>query len=374
MNTSAAKTLHPRPLITVLLLALLCTAGSVSADGTLLVGDPGGDTREMRNSLPALAYGASVGIDYIELELVATKDQQVIVYHSPDLASHTDIAERFPDRSRADGGYYSVDFTLDEIRQLRRRSDGFQYASTPLLGIPTLNEYLSVVRHLESRLKKTVGLAPVLLYPELHQKAQVDLSSLTLQILQRYGYGSTESRLLLQCASGDELKRIKEELMMELAMELPLVQRIEAVTIAAGGTTSALPAYDHSWMFTRMGTRMLSSYASGVAVDISYLYDEMGSRLNTAFFENVRTLEMKLLVLGTTETLLGPPPLAAGNTVFDYLYTTIGADGIIASSPMDILEFLKEREGQKQNILLPLLQGSGDHPPPAPAGGSAVSP
>ena len=56
--------------------------------------------------------------DYIEQDVVMTKDDQLVVMHDYTLDTTTDVAKKFPNRHRADGRYYAVDFTLEEIKSL----------------------------------------------------------------------------------------------------------------------------------------------------------------------------------------------------------------------------------------------------------------
>lgn len=59
------------------------------------------------------------GADYLEQDLVMTKDDHLVVLHDHYLDRVTDVADRFPDRARKDGRYYAIDFTLDEIKSLK---------------------------------------------------------------------------------------------------------------------------------------------------------------------------------------------------------------------------------------------------------------
>ena len=78
-------------------------------------------TREAK----VLAYGQ--GADYLEQDVVATSDGRLVVLHDICLDEVTNVAQRFPGRHRADGRYYVIDFTLDELKTLmlveRRRID-----------------------------------------------------------------------------------------------------------------------------------------------------------------------------------------------------------------------------------------------------------
>lgn len=63
--------------------------------------------------------GVCAGADYLEQDLVMTKDDNLVVLHDHYLDRVTDVADRFPDRARKDGRYYAIDFTLDEIKSLK---------------------------------------------------------------------------------------------------------------------------------------------------------------------------------------------------------------------------------------------------------------
>ena len=64
----------------------------------------------------ALAYG--MGADYLEQDVVATRDDRLLVSHDVHLDTVTDVAERFPTRAREDGRFYARDFDLAEIKTL----------------------------------------------------------------------------------------------------------------------------------------------------------------------------------------------------------------------------------------------------------------
>jgi len=80
----------------------------------------------------ALAYG--LGADYLEQDVVATRDAQLVVLHDLHLDDVTDVASRFPGRQRADGRHYAIDFDLAELQQLavsERRKPGSRSARFP---------------------------------------------------------------------------------------------------------------------------------------------------------------------------------------------------------------------------------------------------
>ena len=77
------------------------------------------------HTLPAKAMAYARGADYLEQDLVMTKDNELVVLHDHYLDRVTDVAERFPDRARKDGRYYAIDFTLAEIKSLKF-TEGFE--------------------------------------------------------------------------------------------------------------------------------------------------------------------------------------------------------------------------------------------------------
>ena len=64
-----------------------------------------------------MAYAS--GADFLELDLVMTKDGHLIVLHDLTLNATTDVEQVFPDRARKDGKYHAVDFNLHEVKQLK---------------------------------------------------------------------------------------------------------------------------------------------------------------------------------------------------------------------------------------------------------------
>ena len=71
------------------------------------------------HTLPAKALAYAMGADYLEQDIVATRDDQLVVLHDIHLDRVTDVARVFPGRARGDGRYYARDFDLEEILALK---------------------------------------------------------------------------------------------------------------------------------------------------------------------------------------------------------------------------------------------------------------
>lgn len=226
----------------------------------------------------ALAYG--MGADYLEQDLVMTKDDQLVVMHDHFLDGITDVAARFPGRARPDGRYYVVDFTLDEVRSLRMTEpfqlvDGKQVpvypARFPLwksdFKIHTFQEEIEMIQGLNKSTGKNIGIYPEIKAPWLFRHEGKDISKAVLKVLKEYGYTGKDDKVYLQCFDADELKRINSELMPAMGMDLKLVQLMAETdwneTMVYDAKGKATP-YSYDWMFKPGAMKTIASYAEGI--------------------------------------------------------------------------------------------------------------
>lgn len=94
-------------------------AMSAQAADKVVIAHRGASGYLPEHSLPSKAMAYAQGADFLEQDLVMTKDDKLVVLHDHYLDRVTDVADRFPDRARKDGRYYAIDFTLDEIKSLK---------------------------------------------------------------------------------------------------------------------------------------------------------------------------------------------------------------------------------------------------------------
>ena len=201
----------------------------------------------------ALAHGQ--GADFIEQDVVLTKDGVPIVVHDIQLDTVSDVAEIFPGRAREDGRFYAIDFTLDEVRRLRVRErrdpqtgrqaypDRFPTTTDAALGISTLDEELDFLAGLDRSTGRRTGVYPEIKEPAWHRREGHDPSPLVLAALRRHGFATKSDRCFVQCFDADEVRRIRHE----LGWEGGLVQLLEAAPkdapvdpLLAGGALATL--------------------------------------------------------------------------------------------------------------------------------------
>lgn len=175
----------------------------------------------------ALAYG--LGADFLEQDVVATRDGELVVLHDLYLDDVTDVAVRFPARHREDGRHYVIDFDLAELRELKvyeRRKPGEAAARYPqrfpedvgILRIATLEEELALVAGLNRSMGRSVGIYPEIKHPSWHREHGIDLTEKLLTVLRAFGYRRREDAAFVQCFDAAELARVRGELGCELRL------------------------------------------------------------------------------------------------------------------------------------------------------------
>ena len=172
------------------------------------------------HTLPAIAMAHAQGADYLEQDVVLSKDDVPVVLHDIHIDTVTDVARRFPDRKRADGRYYALDFTVAELKQLNA-SERFDpktgiavFPSRFPVGkgsfqIPTLEEELQLIQGLNTSTGREAGVYPEIKEPAWHRTQGREISPIVLDLLARYGYRTKADKVYVQCFDEAEVKRIR---------------------------------------------------------------------------------------------------------------------------------------------------------------------
>jgi len=215
----------------------------------------------------ALAFG--MGADYLEQDVVATRDGELLVFHDLWLECVTDVASRFPGRARDDGHYYCIDFDLAEVQSLRlhERTDrtgapvypGRFPADAGSFTVPTLAQELRFINGLNRSGGRRVGIYPEIKAPAWHRDHGVELAAPVLDCLRDHGYLEAGAPVFLQCFDADELKRVRAM----SGSTLPLVQLLNS-----------------RWDRQSLPLRDISGYADAVGLSLSLMIEAgQGGRL-----------------------------------------------------------------------------------------------
>ncbi|PKL48937.1 MAG: glycerophosphodiester phosphodiesterase [Candidatus Riflebacteria bacterium HGW-Riflebacteria-2] len=281
------------------------------------------------HTLPAKALAYGMQADYIEQDVVLTKDDRALVIHDIHLDTVTDVAEKFPGRARADGRYYALDFTLAEIRTLKA-CERFNIASGtavfagrfPLwksdFRLHTLEEEIELIQGLNHSTGRNVGIYPEIKDPAWHREQGHDISPIVIRILADYGYTKAEDKVYLQCFDFAELKRVKSE----LKCELKLIQLTEEDFDVAS----------------------VASYAVGIGPWIKQLisgFDKDGRPIisDLAAQAKAHGLEMHPYTFRVDAL----PDGISAEKLLDTLFNEIGVDGIFSDFPDVSRDFIRTR-------------------------------
>ncbi|HVS22519.1 MAG TPA: glycerophosphodiester phosphodiesterase family protein, partial [Gammaproteobacteria bacterium] len=169
------------------------------SDAPIVIAHRGASGYLPEHTLEAKALAFGLGADYLEQDVVATRDAELVVLHDPYLDDVTDVAERFPGRRREDGRHYAIDFDLVELRQLavsERRRSGSRGARFParfppetaIFRIATLEEELALISGLNRSTGRNVGIYPEIKHPQWHREHGIDLARLLIDKLYAHGY------------------------------------------------------------------------------------------------------------------------------------------------------------------------------------------
>jgi len=219
------------------------------------------------HTLEAKALAYAQGADYLEQDVVISKDGVPVVAHDLILDDTSNVRDVFPDRTRADGHWYLIDFTWEELRTLtlheRTAEEGKparvgRFAATGIgFRLHTLDEELAFIRGLNATLGKAqgreVGVYTEVKSPAWHRQQGVDAAPIVLAALARHGYTKATDLAFVQCFDFAELRRIR----VGLRSELKLIQLIGENNWGESDT-------DYPYLLTPAGLREVATVADGI--------------------------------------------------------------------------------------------------------------
>lgn len=212
----------------------------------------------------AMAYG--MGTDFVEPDLVLSKDAVFICSHNIYLELTTNVSDIFPDKCREDGHWYAIDLKLSEIKELHvhERINKNGTAVFPgrfpldkaLFKVPTFNELIELIQGLNKASKQDVGLFPEIKNPSWHTAEGLPMENLLISTLTQYGYTDENALLYIQCIEPKTLKNLR----FNMKTKLPLIQII--------GLDECF-----NEMISENGLRNIATYANGIAPHKQHIED-----------------------------------------------------------------------------------------------------
>ncbi|HYW03538.1 MAG TPA: glycerophosphodiester phosphodiesterase family protein [Gammaproteobacteria bacterium] len=193
------------------------------------------------HTLAAYAMAHAMGADFLEPDLVMTRDGVLIARHDVILEDTTDVAAVFPARRRADGHWYAVDLDLAEIRglQARERTEHRFRRDSHGFPVPTFEELLQLVAELNRLTGRRTGVYPETKQPGFHRAAGLPMEEPLLALLESYGYHDAADPVFVQSFDPESLRHMRAS----LGTRLRLVQLVGDPAPVTPSGLDAIAAY-----------------------------------------------------------------------------------------------------------------------------------
>jgi len=318
----------------------------------LVVGHRGASGYRPEHTLASYQLAIDLGADFVEPDLVSTKDGVLVARHENEISGTTDVAARpeFADRrttKMVDGvkltGWFTEDFTLAELETLRavERIPDVRQENTLYDGryqIPTLQEVIELARGASRREDRTIGIYPEIKHPTYFDSIGLSLEEPLVRTLERNRLDRGDSPVFVQSFEISSLEQLDE------MTDVPLVQLVGGSgapydqVVAGSGVT-----YDD--LVTRPGLRRVSRYADGIGPD----RNRVVPRKEDGSLAEPTTLVLDahragLLVHPYTfrnenaflprDFRRGENPVAYGDAFAEYdLFYDLGVDGVFSDNP-----------------------------------------
>ena len=328
-------------------------------DSKLVIAHRGASAYVPEHTLESKVLAYMMGADYVEQDVVMSKDNHLIVIHDLYLDELSNVASVFPERKRKDGHYYVIDFTLQELKSLQfsepfTTKNGKKVQTYPdrfpmqtsTFTLHTLEEEIEFIQGLNKTLGKKMG-KEVGIYvetkaPWFHKQEGKDISLATLEVLKKYGYTTKDSKVYFQSFDYPDLVRVKKELLKKLKMDIKLVALVgynnwlETYELK---NNKWIP-YDFTYLQDSKNFKDIAKVVDGVGPTITMLFNIQD---NKAVENGYAKLAAKAGLAVHPYTLRAdslPAYVKSADDLINLVLFEAGASGIFTDFPDLVVEFL----------------------------------
>jgi glycerophosphoryl diester phosphodiesterase len=310
----------------------------------LIIGHRGASGHRPEHTLASYELAIEMGADYIEPDLVITKDGVLVARHENEISQTTDIANHpeFAHRQTTkiiDGtsynGWFTEDFTLQELKTLRAKERiphmrGQNTVYDGLWEIPTFQEIINLAQSKTAETGRIIGIYPETKHPSYFQSIGLPLETTLLQMLKANGYEGSQAPVFIQSFEVSNLKYLANH------TDLPLIQLINDSGqpydfIAAGDSRDYKDLVDINEL------KKISEYAKGIGVNKNLIVPrDCNGKLKspTSLVDNAHdcNLQIHAWTFRNEDNFL--PLDFQGNPQGEYeLFFNLGVDGVFSDNP-----------------------------------------
>lgn len=247
------------------------SAHTLSGRLPIVIGHRGAPGYRPEHTLASYKLAIQLGADFIEPDLVSTKDGVLVTRHENEISGTTDVSEHpeFADRRTTktiDGvsvtGWFTEDFTLVELKTLRavERLPDVRPANTRYNGrftIPTFDEVLALVKQQSIDKGRKIGVYPETKHPTYFSSIGLKVGPRMLADLRQAGLGRATNRVFIQSFETRNLRQLNTR------TQLPLIQLLDSKGAPYDLTASGDPR-TYADLVTPVGLREIATYADGI--------------------------------------------------------------------------------------------------------------
>ncbi len=312
----------------------------------LVIGHRGASGYRPEHTLASYALAARMGADFVEPDLVITKDGVLVARHEPEIEDTTDVDTHPEFASRRttkviDGvsyeGFFVEDFTLAELKTLRaeERIPALRQRNTIYNGrfpIPTLQEVIDLTRRLSKELDREIGIYPETKHPTYFRSIGKPLEEPLVKALRKNGLDRRKAKIFVQSFEVDNLKWLNKKI------DSPLVQLLSSGSPADGSGKT------YAEMATAKGLKDVAKYAQGVGPSKDYIVPRVANseQAPTSFIRDAHRAGLKVHPytfrnenqFQSAEKQNPGTPADYGKAFDEYFqFFELGVDGVFSDNP-----------------------------------------
>ncbi|MCC7268205.1 MAG: glycerophosphodiester phosphodiesterase [Caulobacteraceae bacterium] len=254
--------------------AAMAAGGGTARPRPIVIAHRGASGERPEHTLAAYRLAIAQGADFIEPDLVATRDGVLVARHENEISQTTDVADHAEFAGRRtektiDGqtvsGWFTEDFTLAELKRLRARErlpqlrpGNVRYDGRE--SIPTFQEVIDLARREGAQRGRAVGLYPELKHPAHFRSRDLALEPRLLEALARNRLDRREASVFVQCFEVAPLQALREQTPVRLVQ-----------LIAADQGPADRPQARPAQMTSPEGLAAIAGYADGIGVEKALL-------------------------------------------------------------------------------------------------------
>ncbi|MDQ9010531.1 glycerophosphodiester phosphodiesterase [Acinetobacter gerneri] len=307
---------------TILLTALIGLAGCNDDDNkivvkpnptykepnVIIIGHRGASALRPEHTLEAYQKAIDDGANFIEPDLVSTKDGVLVARHENEIGGTTNISTltQFADRQKTktiDGqqlkGWFTEDLSLNELNQVKAREripdlrpGNVQYNDK--FNVPTLDQIILLAEKHYTKTGKVIGLYIETKHPTYFQSVNLALEDNLLKTLAKYKYTREIAPIYIQSFEVNNLKYFKDQLALHKTLKnAKLIQLYDAkTTIPADYAAKGLKT-TYADMATPTGLKEVAKYAQGVGPSKDYIIP-FNTQTPTSFIKDAHAAKLKV--------------------------------------------------------------------------------